>query len=93
MDTKILNFHKNLCIDIERVFFSAFVLMCVPSLLSCPTLCDPMGCSPPGSSVHGILKTRTLEWVAMPSSRGSSRPRDPTCVTYVSCTGRRVLYH
>ena len=41
---------------------------------SCPTLCDPLGCSPPGSSVHGILQARILEWVAMPSSRGSSRP-------------------
>ena len=36
---------------------------------SCPTLCDPMGSSPRGSSVHGILQARTLEWVAMPSSR------------------------
>ena len=43
---------------------------------SCLTLCDPMDCSPPGSSVHGILQARTLEWVAMPSSRGSSQPRD-----------------
>ena len=40
------------------------------SLLSCPTLCDCMDCSPPGSSVHGILQARILEWVAMPSSRG-----------------------
>ena len=47
---------------------------------SCPTLCDPMDCSLPGSSIHGILQARTLEWVAMPSSRGSSRPRDQTQV-------------
>ena len=46
------------------------------SLQSCPTLCDPMDCSLPGSSVHGILQARILEWVAMPSSRGSSQPRD-----------------
>ena len=39
---------------------------------SCPTLCDPMDCSPPGSSVHGILQARILEWVAIPFSRGSS---------------------
>ena len=39
---------------------------------SCPTLCDPMDCSLPGSSVHGILQARILEWVATPSSRGSS---------------------
>ena len=44
------------------------------------TLCDPMGCSPPGSSVHGILQARILEWVSMPSSRGSSQPRDQTCL-------------
>ena len=45
-------------------------------LQSCLTLCDPMDCSPPGSSVHGILQARILEWVAMPSSRGTSQPRD-----------------
>ena len=43
---------------------------------SCPALCDPVDCSPPGSSVHGILQARILEWVALPSSRGSSQPRD-----------------
>ena len=42
-------------------------------LQSCPTLYDPMDCSLPGSAVHGILQATTLEWVAMPSSRGSSR--------------------
>ena len=45
---------------------------------SCLTLCDPMDCSPPGSSVHGIIPVRILEWTAMPSSRGSSQPRDRT---------------
>ena len=43
---------------------------------SCPILCDPMDCSPPGSSVHGDFQVRILEWIAMPSSRGSSQPRD-----------------
>ena len=43
---------------------------------SCPTLCDPLDCSPPDSSVHGILQARILEWVAISSSRRSSRPRD-----------------
>ena len=42
---------------------------------SCLTLCDPMDCSPPDSSVHGILQAKILEWVAMPSLRGSSQPR------------------
>jgi len=49
------------------------------------TLCDPMDCSPSGSSVHGILQARILEWVAMPSSRGSSPCRDPICVSCGSC--------
>ena len=44
----------------------------------CPTLCDPMDCSPPGFSVHGILQTRILKWVALSFSRGSSRTRDGT---------------
>ena len=43
---------------------------------SCLTLCDPIECSPPGSSIHGILQARILEWVAIPYSRGSSPPRD-----------------
>ena len=53
-----------------------YAYMRAKSLQSCLTLCNPMECSPPGSSVHGILQTRLVEWVAMPSSRGSSRPRD-----------------
>ena len=67
--------------------------MCVKSLQSCPTLCKPMDYNLPGSSVHGILQASILEWVATLSSRGSSRPRDQTQVSYVSCIGRRVLYH
>ena len=47
----------------------------------------------PGSSVHAILQARILEWVARASSRGSSRPRDRTGVSYISCIGRWVLYH
>ena len=49
-----------------------------------------MDCSPPGSSVHGIFEARILEQVAISFSRGSSRPRDQTCV---SCIGRQILYH
>ena len=62
----------------------------------CPTLCDPMDCSPPGSSVHGISQAGKLAWVsiAIPSSWGSSGPRDwihpRLCV---SSMGRRILYH
>ena len=47
----------------------------------CPTLCDPMNCGPRGSAVHGVLQARILGWVAMPFSRGPSRPRDQTWVS------------
>ena len=65
------------------------VLLCLVAQ-SCPTLCHPVDCSPPASSVHGILQAQILEWVAISSSRGSSRPRDRTSV---SGTGRWVLYN
>ena len=58
---------------------------------SCPTLCDPMDCSPPCSSVHGISQARILDWVAMPFSRGSFQSRDGTSVSYVSCIDRQAL--
>ena len=76
-------------------FLSVCLTLCVcvwahkcPQL--CLTLCDPMECSLPGSSVHGIFQARTLERVAVSSSRGSSWSRDRTLV---SCIGRWVLYH
>ena len=52
------------------------VCVCVKQLQSYLTLCNPRDCSPLGSSVHGILQTRVLEWVAISSSRGSSQSRD-----------------
>ena len=55
----------------------------------CPTLCDPVDCSPPGSSVHGILQARILKWVAISFFRGSSRLRDQTQVSHVA--GRRFI--
>ena len=60
---------------------------------SCPALCDPMDCSPPDSSVHGIFQARILEWVAISFSRGSSWTRDRTCVSCVPCIGRWIIYH
>ena len=54
---------------------------------SYPTLCDPVDCSPPGSSIHGILQARILEWVAISFSMGSSWPRDWTQVSRIA--GRR----
>ena len=66
------------------------VVVVVWSLLSCVWLfCDPMDCSPPGSSVHGISQVRILEWVAMPTSSGSSQLRDWSWVSRI--VGR--LYH
>ena len=61
------------------------VCVCVCSVL---TLCDPMDCSPPGSSVLGILQARILECFAISSSRGSSQS-----LSCISCIGRRILYH
>ena len=52
------------------------MVLCVSVAQSCLTLCDPMDCNPPGSSVHGILQARILELVVISSSRGSSQPRD-----------------
>ena len=60
--------HWKICLLPEKVK----VLITQSSL----TLCEPMDCGPPSSSVHGILQARILEWVAMPFSRGSSRPRE-----------------
>ena len=84
---------------IPREVFSLFVCVCVcvcvcvwAAMLTqlCLTLCDPTYCKPPGSSVRGIFQARIMEWVAILSSRRSSRPRDGTCF---SCTGRQILYH
>ena len=60
---------------------------------SCLTLWEPMDCSLPGSSVHGIFQARILDWVFTPSSKGSCQPSDRTHVSYVSCIARWVLYH
>ena len=66
---------------------------CAEPLQSCLTLCDTMDCSHRGSFVHEIFQARILEWVAMPSFRGSSQPRDRTLISYIPCISRRVLYH
>ena len=57
--------------------------MCYP--ISHVQLCDPIDCSPPGSSVHVIHQAKILEWVAMPSSRGSSQPRNQAQVSCIAC--------
>ena len=61
------------------------------STQSCPTLCDTVACQAPLSM--GIFQARTLEWVAMPSSRGSSQPGDRTRISCISCIGRQVVQY
>ena len=67
---------------------SVIFVVVIYSLSGVWLFCDSTDCSPPGSSVHGILQARILEWVATPSSRGSSQPRDPT---HISCTAGRFF--
>ena len=69
--------------------FKALEEFVVQSLSAkCPTLCNPMDYSPPGSSAHGISQARILELVAISFSKGSSQTRDQTCL---SCIGRQIL--
>ena len=68
-------------------------LVCAKSLQFCPTLLNPMDCRLPGSSIHGTIQARILEWVAISFSRRSFPPRDQTCVSCITCIGRLILYH
>ena len=61
-----------------------YVRVCAESLRLCPSLCDPVEYSPPGSSVPGISQTRILKWVVITFPRGSSQPRDQTWVSHVA---------
>ena len=72
------------CWIIRKFYFQFLFLKLTEVLVSqlCLTLCNSMDCSLPGSSVHGILQARILEWVAIPFSRGSSQPRDGPWVSY-----------
>ena len=91
--------HPNLLSLFEQQKWSPWITMinalrvCALSHFSHVWLCNLVDYSPPGSSVHGIALARVLEWVAISSSRGSSRPRDQTCISSVSCIGRWILYH
>ena len=81
-------------LKIEIPYDSAVPLLgigycCCAVIKSCPTCCDPIGFSPPGCSVHGILQARILKWVVISSSRGSSHPRDGT---HEPCIGSWILY-
>ena len=70
---------------------SKYIPACMVLLQSCLILCGPMECSPPGSSVHGTLQARILEWITIPFSRGSSQPRDHTWVSCSSYIARRFF--
>ena len=76
-------------------FFSLVLIwyMSAQSLPSYPTLYNPMDCSLQSSSVHGILQARTLEWVALPSPKGSSQPRGWTHISCISCIASRFFTH
>ena len=84
-----------ICLVLESTaafsFIFSYVCACAKSLQLCSTLCDPMDCNLPGSSVRGVLQARMLEWGAMPSSRGSSRPRYRTWVSSISCIAVRFF--
>jgi len=83
----------------KMVYYFHLTYACLPVYFKsscvqlCMTLCDSMDCSMPGSSVHGIFQARILGWVAISYSKGSSRPRDWTHVSCISCTGRWIPYH
>ena len=81
---------KNICAKQSHQMRNFKCVQSLQSLQLCLTPCDPMDCSPPGSSVHGTLQAKTLEWVAMPSCRGPAQPRGQS---WVSCTADRFLTH
>ena len=96
-DTLILNFEPPEPCENKFLLFNPpslwyFVMAALPNYYavlflvaqSCQALCGPLDCNPPGSSVHGILQARILEWVAMPSSRVSFQPRDHTQVSCIA---------
>ena len=87
------------CMKLQALYSTSTEWSGLPSIASCCcclvtkshlTLCDPLDCSPPGFSVHGIFQARILKWVAIFFSRESSWPRDQT---HISCFGRQILYH
>ena len=89
---------KYICVYILIYTFTCFcilIYMCMhaKSLQSCLTLCNPMDCSLPGPSVHGILQARILEWVSMPFSGDLPNPGNEPMSFFISCIGRRILYH
>ena len=83
-------FHEKLNINVFELCHYYTTIPCVDSCLH--SVCDFLDCSPQGSFIHGIFQARILEWFAISSSGGSSRPRDWTSISCVSCIGRWILY-
>ena len=89
----------NLCIFVFKVFLDFYygkyqhIMWACTVAQSCWTICGPVDWGPPGSSVHGFLQARILEWVAISYSWGFSWPRDRTHFSCTLCTGRWILYH
>ena len=79
------------CCWAPKVLESLEIFVLCVCFQSCTTFCDPMDCSPPGSSLSGNFQARILELVAMLSFRGSSQPRDQTCFLFISCIGSGVF--
>ena len=79
--------YMHVCVCIHTcICMCVYIYICVLyNSRSCLTLCNPLDCSPPGSSVRGIFQTRIQELVAIFSSRASSWPKDRTCVSFGSC--------
>ena len=80
----------SIALEAENARYLAW--LCAQLLSHVRHFCDPMDCSLPGSSVHGILQAKILEWVAISFSRGSSQPRDQTHVSCVSGIGWQILF-
>jgi len=78
----------SVCLSLSHYIYMCVCVKWSEVAQSCPTLCDPVDCSPPGSSTHGILQARILEWVAISFFRESSQPRD---WTQVSCIAGRCF--
>ena len=86
VSSDLTSVQKVMCYILDCVF----VCVCAQS---CLILCNPTDYSLPSSSVHGISQARTLEWVAISSSRGSSQPKDQTHISCIFCIGRQILCH
>ena len=91
LDSSTSNTPNVQCLLYRCFIFCCILLMCVCVAQLCPTVCDPMDYSLPGSSVRGIFQARTLEWVVISFSTGSSWPRDQTVGSCVLCIGSDSL--